>query len=132
MRVLVVGSGGREHAIAWACEQHGHTVSITAGLGDVTAADVDLVIPGPESVLVAGIADECSFRKIPCFGPDLQTGPDRIVQGIQPTSRHVARCAGPELRTLRGERRRGAHSRGGASSASRSSSNSTGSQPAKA
>ena len=26
MRVLVVGGGGREHAIAWACEQHGHTV----------------------------------------------------------------------------------------------------------
>jgi phosphoribosylamine--glycine ligase/phosphoribosylaminoimidazole synthetase len=70
MRVLVVGSGGREQAIAWACERHGHTVRIAAELGDVTAADVDLVIPGPESALVAGIADECAFRKIPCFGPN--------------------------------------------------------------
>jgi len=41
MRVLVLGSGGREHAIAWACEQHGHTVTISPELGEVTADDVE-------------------------------------------------------------------------------------------
>ncbi len=58
MRVLVIGTGGREHAIAWACEQHGHTVDVRADLGETGPDDVDLVIPGPEAALVAGVADE--------------------------------------------------------------------------
>ena len=69
MRVLVVGSGGREAAIAWSCAQHGHDVRVVAELGDVAVDDVDLVIPGPEAVLVDGIADECAARGIACFGP---------------------------------------------------------------
>ncbi len=69
MRVLVIGSGGREQAIAWACRHHGHDVRIEADLGDASTDDTDLVIPGPEAVLVAGVADECARRGLPCFGP---------------------------------------------------------------
>jgi phosphoribosylamine--glycine ligase/phosphoribosylaminoimidazole synthetase len=65
--VLVVGSGGREQAIAWACRRYGHDVTIAAELQAVD--EPDLVIPGPEAVLVAGLADECARRGIPCFGP---------------------------------------------------------------
>ncbi|MEM9039991.1 MAG: phosphoribosylamine--glycine ligase [Actinomycetota bacterium] len=68
MRVLVVGSGGREQAIAWACRRHGHDVAITDPF-DPADAGVDLVIPGPEAALVAGVADRCAELGVPCFGP---------------------------------------------------------------
>ncbi len=69
MRVLVVGSGGRESAIAWACEQHGHEVRIESAFDADRDGAVDLVIVGPESALVAGTADACAAAGVPCFGP---------------------------------------------------------------
>ena len=69
MRVLVLGGGGREQALAWACRRTGHHVRLAADLGDASTDDTDLVIPGPEAALVAGAADECARRGIPCFGP---------------------------------------------------------------
>jgi phosphoribosylamine--glycine ligase/phosphoribosylaminoimidazole synthetase len=68
VKVAVIGSGGREQAIAWACRRFGHDVRLVA---DASALDErpDLVIPGPEAALVAGVADECARRGAPCFGP---------------------------------------------------------------
>ncbi len=69
VRVLVIGGGGREQAIAWACRRHGHEVELAADLGDASPATVDLVIVGPEAALSAGVADECARRGVACFGP---------------------------------------------------------------
>ena len=92
MRVLIIGSGGREHALAWKCAQSGHDVIVAPGnAGTAREANVrnvavgaedidallelakaeatDLTIVGPEAPLVAGIVDRFSEAGLPCFGP---------------------------------------------------------------
>lgn len=94
MRVLIIGSGGREHALAWKLRQSPSVSHILAAPGNggiqaegavvfpVAADDVpglvdlarrervDLVVPGPELPLTLGIADAMKAAGIPCFGPD--------------------------------------------------------------
>jgi phosphoribosylamine--glycine ligase len=95
MKVLVLGSGGREHALGWAISRSPHRPEILAlpgnpGLaelgrclpGDPTDAahveavarreGADLVVVGPEAPLVAGVADRLRRAGIPVFGPDEQ------------------------------------------------------------
>lgn len=92
MRVLLLGSGGREHALAWKLAQSpqlsallcgpgnpgtaklGRNVPLKADDPDAVAAlarqeRVDLVVVGPEAPLVAGVADALAAEGIPCFGP---------------------------------------------------------------
>ena len=94
MRVLVIGAGGREHALAWKVAQSSRVkhVFVAPGNGgtaqepkvsniDIPAHDVphllnfarendvDLTIVGPEDPLVAGIVDEFSNAGLRCFGP---------------------------------------------------------------
>lgn len=91
-RVLIVGSGGREHALAWACRRDAPDVAIivapgnagTAGIAENVAVEVtdapavarlaaeravDLVIIGPDAAAAAGVADACHARGILVFGP---------------------------------------------------------------
>jgi len=92
VRILVIGSGGREHALAWKFRQNPeHTIFAAPGNGGTAgvarnvniAADaiselvdfargekMDLVVPGPELPLTLGIADALRKAGIPCFGPD--------------------------------------------------------------
>jgi phosphoribosylamine--glycine ligase len=92
MRILVVGGGGREHALCWRLAQNPAVDRLYAAPGNagiaelatlvpVAAADVqgivefaereslDLTVVGPEAPLVAGMADEMQARGMPVFGP---------------------------------------------------------------
>lgn len=93
MEVLIVGSGGREHALALSLSEsdsvnHVHSCPGNAGTsvsgtnhnvdsmdiqGIINLAkrlDIDLVVVGPEAPLVAGLSDRLLEEEIPCFGPN--------------------------------------------------------------
>ncbi|MFV0307767.1 MAG: phosphoribosylamine--glycine ligase [Desertimonas sp.] len=69
MKVVVIGTGGREQAIAWACRRHRHQVQLVRAVTDIGDDRPDLVIPGPDAALAEGAADWCAERDLPCFGP---------------------------------------------------------------
>lgn len=92
MRVLVVGGGGREHALAWALARSPSVTEVHAapgnpgiarvatchpvGVGDIPGLvhlaarlAADLVVIGPEAPLAAGLADALEQRGIAAFGP---------------------------------------------------------------
>ena len=92
MKVLIVGSGGREHALAWRINQSPNLTRLwvaagnagTAGLAEnleIRSSDIDglvaaaqkaaadLVVVGPEAPLALGLADQLDELHIPVFGP---------------------------------------------------------------
>jgi phosphoribosylamine---glycine ligase len=121
VRVLVVGSGGREHALAWSlarsdvleelhaapgnpgiatlahchpvrADDHGALVSLARELR------IDLVVVGPEAPLVAGLADELRHRGIAVFGPSAAAA---RIEGSKSFAKEVLAAAGvPTARTL--------------------------------
>ncbi len=93
MRVLIVGGGGREHVLAWAISQSplltklfvapGNpgtaaiaenvaigTLDVPALVAFARAEAIDLVVPGPEAPLVAGLADALAHVGLRCCGPN--------------------------------------------------------------
>ena len=93
MEVLIVGSGGREHALALSLSESGsvnHVHSCPGNAGTAISGtnhnvdsmdiegiinlakklDIDLVVVGPEAPLVAGLSDRLLEEEIPCFGPN--------------------------------------------------------------
>ena len=94
MKILIVGSGGREHALAWKVKQSAKVsqvfvapgnagTALEAGIANVDiqvddiagllnfaqAREIDLTIVGPEVPLVKGIVDQFSAAGLACFGP---------------------------------------------------------------
>ena len=122
MRVLVVGSGGREHALCWSiaasplltqlwCAPGNPGIAAVAtcvpiGVLDISALvefaranKVDLVVPGPEAPLVAGITDAMEASGIACCGP---TQPAAQLEGSKSFTKEICDAAG--IPTARWER----------------------------
>jgi phosphoribosylamine--glycine ligase len=114
MRILVVGSGGREHALAWkisrsplaklvqcapgnpGTERVATNVPIPADdvealAAHARAARVDLVVVGPEAPLVRGLADRLARDGIPVFGPSAAAAE---VEGSKAFAKDVMTAAG--------------------------------------
>jgi phosphoribosylamine--glycine ligase len=94
MKILIIGSGGREHALAWKCTQSADVDEVFVAPGNagtaretkvrnvaISSDDIEglaalakrehigLTIVGPEAPLVAGIVDRFNELGLPCFGP---------------------------------------------------------------
>lgn len=93
MKILVVGNGGREHALVYRLGKSGHEIVCAPGnpgieslarcvnvkvdeldriVQTATAEKVDLVVVGPEAPLVAGLADKLRAANVPVFGPSAE------------------------------------------------------------
>jgi phosphoribosylamine--glycine ligase len=121
VRVLVVGSGGREHALVWALSRSADLSELHAAPGNPGIAGlahchparaedhaavvalarelrIDLVVVGPEAPLVAGLADELRHRGIAVFGPSAAAAQ---IEGSKAFAKEVMETAGvPTARTL--------------------------------
>jgi phosphoribosylamine---glycine ligase len=114
VRVLVLGSGGREHALVRSLAQDGTVTQLHAAPGnpgiaeladvhDVTATDpadvtalarkvaADLVVIGPEAPLVAGVADAIREGGVACFGPTQRAA---MIEGSKSFAKQVMNAAG--------------------------------------
>ncbi len=114
MKVLVIGSGGREHALALALSRDPEVTEVhaapgnpgTAGVATLHAVDpldgaavaalaselaVDLVVVGPEAPLVAGVADAVRAAGISCFGPSAEAA---VLEGSKAFAKDVMAAAG--------------------------------------
>jgi phosphoribosylamine--glycine ligase len=114
VRVLVIGSGAREHALvlglsrdpgvtALACAPGNAGIAAVAELYGVEAADpaevtalaakwnADLVVIGPEVPLVAGVADAVRAAGIPCFGPSAEAA---RIEGSKAFAKDIMAAAG--------------------------------------
>ena len=121
MKVLLVGSGGREHALAWKLAQGPSATALHAApgnpgiatLGDchpvraddaealldlARSLDVDLAVIGPEAPLVAGVADPLRRNGIAVVGPGRAAA---RIEGSKTFAKHVLTAAGvPTAETL--------------------------------
>lgn len=114
VRTLVIGSGGREHALALALSRSPEVTEVHVAPGNpgvesfavrhdvdpvdgiavaalAIAIDADLVVIGPEAPLVEGVADRVRLTGIPCFGP---SGDAAQLEGSKAFAKEIMTAAG--------------------------------------
>ena len=114
MEVLIVGGGGREHALAWKIAQSSRLGDLHAAPGNPGIASlgtchpvgtddsgaivglcrrlgIDLVVIGPEAPLVAGLADELRRAGVAVFGPSAEAA---RIEGSKSFAKEILRAAG--------------------------------------
>jgi phosphoribosylamine---glycine ligase len=114
VKVLIVGSGGREHALAWKIAQSERLDELHAAPGNPGIAalgrchpirmddvegllglcrehEIDLVVVGPEAPLVAGVADELRRAGVAVFGPGAEAA---RIEGSKAFAKEIMRAAG--------------------------------------
>lgn len=114
MKVLLLGSGGREHALAWKLKQSRVITSLlvapgnpgiaaiaecapceitnpTAVLTLARARGIELVVVGPEAPLVAGVGDALRAAGLPVFGPDAAGA---RIEGSKAFAKEIMQAAG--------------------------------------
>jgi phosphoribosylamine--glycine ligase len=114
VKTLVIGTGGREHALAWALSRDPEVAEVHAAPGNpgiahvatlhavdpmdgaavaalATELGVDLVVVGPEAPLVAGVADAVRRAGIACFGPSREAAQ---LEGSKAFAKDVMEAAG--------------------------------------
>jgi phosphoribosylamine--glycine ligase len=121
VQVLLVGSGAREHALAWRLAQSQGLTELHAAPGNPGIArlgrchpvrpddgegllslamtlEADLIVVGPEAPLVAGVGDELRMNGFPVFGPSADAA---RIEGSKSFAKDVMRAAGvPTAETL--------------------------------
>ncbi len=114
MRVLIVGSGGREHALAWTLSRSDDSAELHAAPGNpgiaalgechpvraedgdgllalAQALEIDLAVIGPEAPLVAGVADQLRHGGISVLGPSAAAA---RIEGSKSFAKEVLQAAG--------------------------------------
>ncbi len=124
MRVLVVGSGGREHALAWRLARSRQVTDIFAAPGNSGTAmvgtnlpiaetdidilvdtaverSIDLVVIGPEVPLALGLSDRLAAAGVPCFGPSRAAARLESSKSFSRDVLDAAGVPGPDYRVFR-------------------------------
>jgi phosphoribosylamine---glycine ligase len=121
VQVMLVGSGAREHALAWRLAQSPGLTELHAAPGNpgiarlgrchpvrpddaegllslATTLEADLIVVGPEAPLVAGVGDQLRMNGFPVFGPSADAA---LIEGSKAFAKDVMRSAGvPMAETL--------------------------------